>query len=212
MSAKRNNLMETIQPLKRVASTDFNNGEFVMSNGAGKVLPLDPANVVAGLNLQDINSSTTPNYAVAEEIMCDTVIKTVDRFLVDVTGTATALMEGRTFDISSGDSGVISVAAVSLVYGTLTGVFAAGEIVQVTSGSAEGSKFVVVADNGSTTMTLQALDVIGSGKLDVAVTLLGLTSGATAAVASAAVQLPTQFKLEQFISATLCEFSVLRTQ
>ena len=212
MSAKRNNLMETVKPLKRVASTTFVGGDFVMNNGLGKVLPLDPNNVVEGLCLQDINSSSTPNFAVSEELMCDSVIKTVDRFLVDVVGTAAATMELRTFDISSADSGVIDVAPVTLVYGTLSGTFTVGEIVRVTSGAAEGSTFVVISDNGSTTMTLQAVNTIGSGDaIDATDTLLGLTSGATAAVVTAPI-LPTQFKMEQFISATLCEFSVLRTQ
>ncbi len=212
MAGKRNNLIEQIKTNKRAPSIIFKDGDFVQANASAQYIPLTPNNVVQALCLQDINSSSTPHFAVAEELMVDGDLKTVDRFLVDVSGTAAAGMQLGTFDIDASDAGVISVAAVALTYGTLSGTFAVGELVKVTSGPSQGSEFIVVTDNGATAMTLRALTTVGSGQLAVGNTLLGETSAATAAVASAAVQLPTQFKMERFISATSCEFSILRTQ
>ena len=109
-TATRNNLIEQVKVLTRTASTDFIAEQFVGST-SGQALPLAPAAVVEGLCLQDINASTTPDYAVAGELMCDGFDKTIDRFLVTVTGTATKAMEQSDFDISAGDAGTIDVSA-----------------------------------------------------------------------------------------------------
>lgn len=210
MSAYRNNLMEQVKFLNRPASVVFAANSFVHNLGGNNVEPLKPNSSVDGIAIQGFDSSN-PYFATAGLNMpVDGVDVTVDRFLIDVIGTATLSMVGDLFDIDGTDSGSVNVTATSLVYGSLSGTFAAGEIVTVTSGLAFGSKFIVVTDNGSTTMTFHTVSAVGTGHLAIGDTLLGGTSAATAAVASAAVQLTTQFKLEQFISATQCEFSVAR--
>lgn len=206
--ATRNNLIEQIKMLVRVASTVFAFGGFLQSNGAGKVLPLTPGDAVVGLGLQEVTASD-PNYAVAQDMPVDGINKTIDRFLVQITGTATALMEGRVFDISAGSASIISVTPIALSYGTLTGTFTAGEMITQTTGAGAGSTAVVITDNGATAMTFQSLSPVGSGFIAGA-TIVGASSGATAVIGSTPAT-PTQFKLENFISATLGEFSVLKT-
>ena len=208
--ATRNNLIEQIKVLVRVASTAFTFGGFLKSNGLGQVLPLTPgAPVVQALGLEEVTSQD-PYYAVASDMYVDGFDVTIDRFLVQITGTATKAMEQLTFDISAGSASIIDVGAVTMVYGTLAvSTFAVGEIVQVTSGSGAGSTMVVVTDNGATGMTFRALNTVGSGALATD-TLLGLTGGATAIVTSTSLPVPSQFKLERFISATLGEFSVVK--
>ena len=213
MSAYRNNLMEQVKFLNRPASTVFVANTFVHNLGGNNVEPLQPATSVDGIAIQGFDSSN-PYFATAGLNMpVDGVDVTIDRFLIDCTGTAVLADVGNLYDVASGggaNSGIINVAPTALAYGSLTGTFAAGEIVEVTSGASYGSKFIVVTDNGSNGMTLASVSPVGTGLLLTGVTLLGITSGATAAVATSNVQLATQFKLEQFISATSCEFSVAR--
>ncbi len=106
--AKRNNLIEQIDVKHRVASTAYAFGGFVKSNGAGEILPLTAGVPVFGLGLMEITSSD-PYYAVEMDYPYDGPLKTVDRFLVDVTGTATSEMEGLTYDISAGSASIIDV-------------------------------------------------------------------------------------------------------
>jgi len=108
--ASRNNLIEQIKTLTRTASTDFVAGQFLKSV-SGQVLPLTATVAVEGLCLQDVNAGITPNYAVESDIMVDGFDKTIDRFLVTVTGTATKAMEQSNFDISAGSASVIDVSA-----------------------------------------------------------------------------------------------------
>lgn len=106
--ATRNNLIEQIDVKHRVASTLYAFGGFLKSNGAGEVLPLTATVPVFGLGLQEITASD-PNYAVEQDYPYDGINKTIDRFLVQVTGTATSEMEGLSFDISAGSASIIDV-------------------------------------------------------------------------------------------------------
>lgn len=106
--ATRNNLIETISLYPKAASTAFAFGGFVMSNGSGEITPLTPTNPVFGLGLQTVTSADT-DYAAETEIPVDVVNKTVDRFLIEVTGTATSEMVGLPFDISAGSASVVDV-------------------------------------------------------------------------------------------------------
>lgn len=109
--ASRNNLIETIEPKTVAPSTAFNVGDWVTGNGAGEFVPLTPTDPVAGLCLEKV-ASTDPNYAQEKMISIDTVIQTVDRFLMPVgTGTATSEMEGLTFDVDAADAGALDVSA-----------------------------------------------------------------------------------------------------
>lgn len=209
MSAYRNNLIEQVKSLKRLASTPYAFAAFVQDDGAGHVIPLLPGSKVEGLCLQAIDS-TNPNYAQTNaDLPVDGVAVTVDRFLIDIVGTAIAAMVGRVFDIESGDSGTVQVAPVTLAYGTLTGTFAVGEIIKQTTGAGAGTTAVVISDNGSSSMTFQTLSPVGAG-FSAGSTIVGQTSAATAVIGSTPAT-PTQFKLERFINATTGEFSVLPT-
>lgn len=105
--ATRNNLIEQIDVKHRVPSTAYAFGGFLKSNGAGEVLPLTATVPVLGLGLQEITASD-PFYAVEQDYPYDGINKTIDRFLVQVEGTATSEMEGLSFDIGSTAS-IISV-------------------------------------------------------------------------------------------------------
>ena len=58
--------------------------------------------------MQTVTSADT-DYAAETEIPVDVVNKTVDRFLIEVTGTATSEMVGLPFDISAGSASVVDV-------------------------------------------------------------------------------------------------------
>lgn len=104
VTTTRNNLVESIEPMKAPASTAFLTGSWVKADGTGGVVPLTPTAKVLGLCGETV-SSTDSNYATAKYISVDTVSKDVDRFLMPVTtGTATAAMEQSTFDVDAGNS------------------------------------------------------------------------------------------------------------
>lgn len=109
MSAYRNDLLETIEPKTRVASTAYVANTWLQSNGAGEFEALQPGNPVVGLLLEGIDSSD-PNYASEGLLHVDLVTSTVDRFLMDVTtGVATSEMEGLSFDVDAADPGGLDV-------------------------------------------------------------------------------------------------------
>lgn len=111
MAVYRNNLIEQAKFLKRLASTVYVFGSWLMDDGAGHVIPLTPTNKVEGVCLQEVAASD-PNFAVANADMpVDGVAVTIDRFLVDITGTATAAMVGSSFDVDAANASKIDVGA-----------------------------------------------------------------------------------------------------
>jgi hypothetical protein len=212
MSAYRNNLMEQVKFLNRPASVVFVANTFVHNIGGNNVEPLQPGTSVDGVAIQGFDSSN-PYFATAGLNMpVDGVAVTEDRWLIDVVGKASLGMVGDLFDIEAGggaNAGFVNVAAVTFTYGSLTGTFAVGEIVTVTSGPGVGSTYIVVTDNGTTSQTIQSVSVVGGG-VQVGSVLLGGTSAAVATITVLSAPQPSQFKMEQFISATSCEFSVAR--
>lgn len=111
MSAYRNNLIETIEPKHKAASTDLVANTWVQFNGTGQVEPLEPATPVAGLLLESVSAADGADfYASTDFVSVDQISETVDRFLMDVTeGTATIAMEGQTFDVDAADPGGLDV-------------------------------------------------------------------------------------------------------
>lgn len=109
--AQRNNLIETIDPKTAAASTVFKAGDWIQSDGLGAFVPLTPAHAVVGLCLEAV-SSTDANFAQEKLISCDMIDHTVDRWLMPVgTGSATANMEGLTFDVDAADASALDVSA-----------------------------------------------------------------------------------------------------
>jgi hypothetical protein len=110
--AQRANLIDTIDPKLAVASTVFNIGYWVMSNGSGAFTPLTPTNKIVGLCLENI-ASTDANYASTKLISVDTVDSTIDRFIMPVaTGTASAANVGLFYDVAASPNfGSLNVSA-----------------------------------------------------------------------------------------------------
>lgn len=204
MSVYRNNLIEQAKFLKRVASTVYAFGSWLKDNGLGQVIPLTPAVPVEGVCLQTIDS-TNPNFALADQdLPVDGVAVTVDRFLVDITGTATEAMVGSNFNVDASDATKISVATLNtLTFDTLAvSTFAAGHT--ITGGTSSAT--AVITQVVGNTLIVGAI----TGTFRLGETITDGTSSATAALRSN-VAGGTQFKLERFISASLGEFSVLPT-
>lgn len=205
MAAYRNNLIEQVKNLKRVASTVYDFGDFVMDNGLGQIIPLTPTKKVEGINLMQMDA-TNPYFALANyDLPIDGAAVTIDRFLVEVTGTATAAMQGSDFNVDATDPGKIAVGTYhTMFYDTLAvGVFAVAEtITGTTSGATAVVSQVIGAD------TLVVTTIVGTFALGETIT--GGTSGATARL-RLDVTGGVQFKMERFITASLCEFSILPT-
>ena len=107
--AERNNGIESNEPKTFQASTVGKIGDWLQSNGAGEFEPLEPGNTVEGL-LQEAISTTDPNYASEKQVIVDGVTADTDRFLMKVgTGTATAEMEGLSYDVDAADASVLDV-------------------------------------------------------------------------------------------------------
>ncbi len=200
----RNNLIEQVKFLKRLVSTAYTFGQFLMDNGLGQVIPLTPAQPVEGVCLQTVTSSD-PYYAtVGIDIPVDGIDLTIDRFLVDITGTATTAMVGSNFNVDAADSTKISVVTLNtLTYDTLAvSTFAAGHVITGSTSSATATITTVIGN----TLIVGAI----TGTFALGETITDGTSSATAKLQTV-VAGGTQFKLERFISASLGEFSVLPT-
>lgn len=201
--AHRNNLIEQVKPKTRAASTVFSFGKFLKETSAtaGTVSPLTPVANVVGLGLEDITAQD-PYYATAMDMYVDGVNKTIDRFVIQCTGTATKQMEGKTFNISAADAGVVDVAPVlTMKYDTLAvGVFAVAET--VTGGTSAATATVTQVIGSDVLVVTPVTGTFALGEL-----LTGGTSGATARLRTNIVG-GVQFTMERFISATSAEFSV----
>lgn len=204
MPAYRNNLIEQAKFLKRLASTVYAFGNFVQDNGLGQVIPLTPAAAVEGVGLQAV-TTTDPNYAATNaDYPVDGIDVTIDRFLIDITGTATSAMVGSKFNISAADAGTVDVSTYStLTYNTLAvSTFAVGHVI---TGGTSGATATITQVLPNNTLIVGA----ETGTFVLGETITDGTSSATAKLLSN-VAGGVQFKLEQFISATLGEFSVVK--
>lgn len=141
--------IENSQNGPKTASTVFFVGEWLQYT-SGLLAPLTPATPIVGLNLTPV-VSTEVGFTNTALITFDGVNSTEDRFIMPV--------------------------ATTIAYGTLVGVFTAGEIVLDTT---SGAKAVILTDNGATSMVVQ----IVSGTIFATDNLVGQTSGATAVVGS----------------------------
>jgi len=127
MSAERNNLMETVEPKKRLASQIIVANTWLQSDGSGAFEPLQPLGAVVGLALEGIDA-TDPNFASDGLIHVDLVSETVDRFIMDVTvGTATAAMVGLLYDVDPADSGSLDVSGAGTQF-EITGFITADKV------------------------------------------------------------------------------------
>lgn len=212
MSAYRNNLIEQAKFLKRLASTVYAFGGFVQDNLLGQVIPLTPTAPVVGVGLQAVEVSD-PNYAATNaDYPVDGIDVTIDRFLIDIVGTATAAMVGSKFNISLADSGVVDVSTYStLTYDALaTSTFAIGHVITGgTSGASATILQVIAPVAGSGASGTLIVGVVTAGPFDPGETITDGTSSATAKLLTA-VTGGVQFKLERFISTILGEFSVVK--
>lgn len=211
MPAYRNNLIEQTKFLKRLASTVYTFGNFVQDNLLGQVIPLTPTAPVVGVGLQAVAASD-PNYATANaDYPVDGIDVTVDRFLIDITGTATAVMVGSKFNISLADAGTVDVSVYStLTYDLLaTSTFAIGHVITGgTSGATATILQVIAAPAGSGASGTLIVGAV-TGTFDPGETITDGTSTATAKLLTSVLG-GVQFKLERFISAVLGEFSVAK--
>lgn len=114
--AERNNLIETVEPKTRKASTVIEQGMWAQSDGAGAFEPLQPGNPVAGLFMENVTTQS-PYFAQEAFINVDTISADVDRWLMNVTvGTANANMEGLSFDVDPSDAKSLDVSTPGLQF------------------------------------------------------------------------------------------------
>lgn len=203
-----NQKWEQDQYTPKAPSTVMQNGGFLMFDGLGGVIPATAGLPIMGLGQEDVLASDV-DYTSARQVAYQEVGPNIF-FTIDVTaGTALSNMVGQVFNLDTPET--LSVIYPTLVYNTLAGgPFVVGETVRVTSADGLNSTAVVVTDNGSTSMTIKSVHVLGTGFSNVGATLLGLTSGATAVVGTAPV-LGTQIEVTAFISATQVEGKVVLT-
>lgn len=211
MSVYRNNLIEQAKFMKRLASTVYAFGAFVQNNLLGQVIPLTPTAPVAGVGLQAVAASD-PNYTAANaDYPVDGIDVTVDRFLCDITGTATAAMVGSKFNISATDAGAVDVSTYStLTYDLLaTSTFAVGHVITgATSGATATILQVIAAPAGNGAAGTLIVGAV-TGTFDAGETITDGTSSATAKLLTIVLG-GIQFQLERFISTVLGEFSVAK--
>lgn len=200
MSSYRNDNLETVQPKSRPASQALTANTWLKSNLAGEFIPLTPGNIVTGL-VEEAVLTTDPNYAVEGRVHVDLVTSTIDRFKMDVTGTATTEMEGLLFDIDPADPGNIDVTVyTTLKVGRINATaFTLGETI---TGTTSGSTAVVIGIG----VDRIVVDTV-SAPFEANEIITGSTSGATANVNSHVVG-GTQFEITKFITASLVEVGV----
>lgn len=187
VTTTRNNLVESIEPMKAPASTAFLTGSWVKADGSGGVVPLTPTAKVLGLCGETV-SSTDSNYATAKYISVDTVSKDVDRFLMPVISTITAgaFVTGTTYTILTvGTTDFTLIGAASNTVG----------VSFVATGAGSGTGTATTAGGATAAMEQLTFDVSGSDAYSLNITTAG-----------------TQFRITKYISSTQVEVSVLLTQ
>jgi hypothetical protein len=196
--AERNNLIETNDPKNKVASVAFKCGDWVMKS-TQYVTPAKPGNPIIGLCLEDITSAST-NYALNSMIAVDGVSVDVDRFLMPVTGTATAAMENGLYDVDPTDASKLSVNTYStIVFGKVNSTaFLVGDTVTGGTSSSTG----VISGFSADRMVITS----PSGAFVADETITG-TGGGTAKVLTYATG-GSQFEITQFIDDSLVEVKV----
>lgn len=198
--ADRNNLIETNDPKAKQASTVFKLGDWVSKSAtAGQVKPALPAEGIIGLCLDKVQA-TDPNYASNQLIPIDGVSEDVDRFLMDVTGTATAAMINSLFDVDPTDASKLDVTAYSTItYGKVNATaFVVGDTVTGGTSTATG----IITGVSATRMVVKT--VTGTFQGDEVITG---TAGGTGRVLTY-VTGGSQFEVTQFITASKVEVKV----
>lgn len=199
---------EDLDVLPIPASTAFKNGDGLMFNGTGSVIPATPGVPLVGFSGVTV-ASTDPDYAATTKMIQYQKSGSVGhyRFLVPVgAGTALASMVGSVFNLLSSDAGSIDVSTYkTITYNTLAvSTFAVGHTVTGSTSSATG---VITAVNNLANGSQQIVVGTLTGTFVSGETITDGTSSATAKILTI-IPNGTQLKVESVLSTTLVECSV----
>lgn len=196
--AKRNNLIETNDPKAKAASVAIKLGDWMMKV-AQYMTPAKPGNPILGLSLDKV-ASTDPNYATNQMFPLDGVSVDVDRFLMDVTGTATSAMVNGQFDVDPTDAAKLDVTTYStIVFGKVNATaFIIGDTV---TGGTSGSTGVISG------FSADRMVITSPSAAFVSDEVITGTGGGTAKVLTYQTG-GTQFEITRFITSALVEVKV----